>query len=170
MLWLQSRWTFVLIAVLGSAMLGWAYYWSRKRAWIKATTETFTQQLDKTETRSAARSQAIQQQLAVAEEKMKRLRELQAMQAAAEDSGSDYSEDEEEDSEDEDDADSVESTESMASSFVLAIRHAIESTSSNSGDDQDMVVIPSGKDNAERNGVNSNLGAHSADRITIKAF
>src|SRR5437868_6831386 len=74
MYWLQNRWALLCLAVLGSAVLGFAYYWNRKRTIVHSLAKKFDSHLDQLETRSElaasqlkqseARIQAVNQRLA----------------------------------------------------------------------------------------------------------
>lgn len=160
MLWIQTRWTFVLLALAGTALMGYAYYWSRRRSWIKQAEKAFNEHLETMQTRNATAAHNLQDKLALLEEKkqqLERLRKAQQQTATAVDS----------DSTDTD-------TEGSVGEFVLAIYEALREPGDDDGDQDDdaedgVMVAAAGNDKADRSGLSTKVGAHADERITVKA-
>ncbi len=82
-MWLHSRWTFLCLAVLGTALVGMAYYWNRRRTFVRAITKQFDEHVSKLETRGVEVNRDVEEKLAQIKEKQAELDKLRALQAVA---------------------------------------------------------------------------------------
>ena len=82
-MWLHSRWTFLCLAVLGTALVGMAYYWNRRRTFVRAITKQFDEHVSKLETRGVEVNRDVEEKLTQIKEKQAELDKLRALQAVA---------------------------------------------------------------------------------------
>lgn len=82
-MWLHSRWTFLCLAVLGTALVGMAYYWNRRRTFVRAITKQFDEHVSKLETRGVEVNRDVEEKLTQIRAKQAELDKLRALQAVA---------------------------------------------------------------------------------------